>query len=105
MKIVVTHDSPDMDAITSVWLIRRFLPNWDQAMLKFVPAGERFKNIKYQISNIKNPIEKMGEDEVIHVDTGMGPLDHHQTADEEISAASLTWDYVRVQSSEFRAIK
>ena len=100
MKIIVTHDSPDMDAITSVWLIKKFLSGWDQAMLKFVPAGERFKNIKYQISNIKNPIEEMGEDEVIHVDTGLGPLDHHQTADEEISAASLTWDFIQDQRSK-----
>jgi hypothetical protein len=37
----------------------------------------------------------LGEDEVIHVDTGLGPLDHHQIQDTTVSAASLTWDYVR----------
>ena len=103
MKLVVTHASPDLDAITSVWLIKRFLPGWENAELKFVPAGERISNVKFQMSNFKNPIERIGEDEVIHVDTGLGPLDHHQTASDVVSATSLTWEYVkRVQSSKFR---
>lgn len=88
MKIIVTHDSPDLDGITSIWLIRKFLPGWNEAKIQFVPAGERIGNIKY-------PIELIGSDEVIHVDTGLGPLDHHQTGDENVCAASLTWDYVR----------
>ncbi len=93
MKIVVTHNSPDWDAITSVWLIKRFLRNWENAEVKFVPAGERLGSIKY-------PIEKMGQDEVIHVDTGLGPLDHHQTASNAVCGASLTFDYVREQKTE-----
>ena len=97
MKIIVTHTSPDMDAITSVWLIRRFLQGWEDAQIQFVPAGERIGNIKYQISKIKNTIERIGGDEVIHVDTGLGPLDHHQTASDKVCAASLTWEYVKNQ--------
>ena len=94
MKIIVTHSSPDMDAITSVWLIKKFLPNWNDASVKFVPAGER-------LGNGKSPIEKNGEDEIIHVDTGLGPLDHHQTADDNVCGASLTFDFVkRVMSHE-----
>ena len=68
MKVVVTHSSPDLDAITSVWLIKRFLPGWEDANIQFVPAGERIGNLKSQISplrqgfegqaNLKNPIEK-----------------------------------------------
>ena len=61
MKIIVTHASPDMDAITSVWLIRKFLPGWEDAKIQFVPAGERIGNIKYQISNIKYPKIKNGK--------------------------------------------
>lgn len=90
MKIIVTHTSPDLDAISSVWVIKRFLQGWDEAQVKFVPAGETL--------NGKTPqeaIEKIGEDEVIHVDTGMGPLDHHQTSDTNVSAASVTWDYIK----------
>ena len=101
MKIIVTHSAPDLDAITSVWLIKRFLQNWSDAVVKFVPAGTRLPNSKYQIENSKNPIEISGEDEVIHVDTGLGPLDHHQTLSDKVCAASLTWDYVRQKGQMF----
>lgn len=96
-KIIVTHDSPDLDAITSIWLIRKFLPGWNGVAVEFVPAGERLEGS----TNRDQIIEKIGQDEVIHVDTGLGPLDHHQTADKNICAASLTWEYVKSQSSEF----
>ncbi|MDZ4228528.1 MAG: hypothetical protein U1E54_04760 [Candidatus Levybacteria bacterium] len=97
MHIIVTQSSPDMDAITSVWLIKKFLPNWSDASVKFVPAGERLNGN----SNLKDIIEKMGENEVIHVDTGLGPLDHHQTPDDNVCGASRTWDFVREVSSFF----
>lgn len=90
--------SPDWDAITSVWLIRKYLSDWQDAQVVFVPAGQRYKGqeVKPQ-KHDEDPIEKFGDDTVIHVDTGMGPLDHHQTYDTTMSAASLTWDYVRAQ--------
>ena len=94
MKIIVTHTAPDLDAVTSVWLIRVFLQGWKDAQLKFVPAGTRMKHAKPG-SEVKEVIENVGEDEVIHVDTGLGPLDHHQTKDDKVCGASLTWDYVR----------
>ncbi len=88
--------SPDWDAIGSVWLIRKFLPGWEGAEVKFVPAGQRLRD---QVSGFRvqdqNPIELIGEDEVIHVDTGLGPLDHHQTQDSDVCGASLTWEYVQ----------
>ncbi len=92
MKVIVTHMSPDWDAISSVWLIKKFLPGWESAEVKFVPAGQRINN-----SESSESIEKIGDDEVIHVDTGLGPLDHHQTQDTAVSAASVTWDYVLSQ--------
>lgn len=92
-KIIVTHRSPDLDAITSVWLIRTFLPGWEEARVRFVSAGEKFKEAKG-----KDVIEVIGEEEVIHVDTGLTPLDHHQTDSNEISAASLTWDYIKTHN-------
>lgn len=100
MKIIVTHNAPDLDAITSVWLIRKFLPGWESASLSFVPAGSRLENA-VSGEEVKEPIEKIGEDEVIHVDTGLGPLDHHQTADDKVCAASLTWEYVKSQNPAF----
>ena len=90
MKVIVTHASPDLDAISSVWAIKRFLQGWDTAIVKYVPAGE---TINGKIS--ENAIEKIGEDDVIHVDTGLGPLDHHQTQSNEVCAASVTWEYVK----------
>src|SRR5260221_1621815 len=77
MKIIVTHMSPDWDAITSVWLLKKYLAGWQDAAVKFVPAGQRLNNIKLKSENVEqnDPIERVGEDEIIHVDTGLGPLD------------------------------
>ena len=100
MKVIVTHNAPDLDAVTSVWLIRKFLPGWDETQFKFVPAGSRLEKA-LPGEEIKHPIEKIGQDEVIHVDTGLGPLDHHQTPDTNVCAASLTWDFVRSQNPSF----
>lgn len=99
MKIIVTHASPDWDAITSVWLIKRFLPNWENAKIMYVPAGERIKGSKLQVpdNNEAHAIEQIGDDEVMHVDTGMGPLDHHQTSDLQVCGATRTWDFVKKQ--------
>jgi len=102
MKIVVTHASPDMDAITSVWLIKKYLPGWEDAKVKFVPAGNRIDSGKWKNKDEKSPIEIIEDDEVIHVDTGMGPLDHHQTISDDVCGASLTWDYVKSKNEEFR---
>ncbi len=107
MKIIVTHMSPDWDAISSVWLLRKFLAGWQDAEVRFVPAGTRLgargkgkgesELHPSPLTLNPNPIENIDGDEVIHVDTGMGPLDHHQTQDTNVSAASVTWDYVRAQ--------
>jgi len=102
MKIVVTHTSADMDAITSVWLIKKYLPGWEDAKVKFVPAGNRIDSGKWKNKDEKSPIEKIEDDEVIHVDTGMGPLDHHQTISDKVCGASLTWDYIKSKNEEFR---
>ncbi len=97
MKIIVTHISPDWDAISSVWLIKKFLAGWQDAKVEFVPAGQRIAGSRDEIMTSVDPIEKIGDNEVIHVDTGLGPLDHHQLQDTNVCAASRTWDYVREQ--------
>ena len=82
MKTIVTHHMPDLDAISSVWLLKRFMPGWDKAQVAFVPAGST-----------------LGEDvvdsdpSILHVDTGLGQLDHHQT-DEDTCAAKRTLEYI-----------
>jgi len=82
MNTIVTHIGPDLDAITSIWLIKNFLPGWDEAGLAFVPAGKTLNNMDPD----SNP-------EIIHCDTGFGKFDHHQT-DEDTCASLLIYEYL-----------
>lgn len=91
MKIVATHTSPDWDAITSVWLVKKYLPGWEDAQVQFVPAGGRL--FKLETDQVIEQSKK--GDEVIHVDTGLGKLDHHETSDKAVCGATRTWDYVK----------
>lgn len=75
--------SPDIDSITSVWLIRKFLPGWSDSELRFVPAGSTLDN---------KPVDS--DPEVIHVDTGFGRFDHHQTSD-HTSASMLVFKHLK----------
>lgn len=100
MKIIVGHTMPDLDVGASVWLIKRFMPGWGDAKLEFVPAGDRIMGAKPG-NQVKNPIENIEGNEVIHVDTGMGPLDHHQTNEQSVCAASLAKDFVFAQNEMF----
>src|SRR3989344_7595380 len=111
MRIIVTHTSPDLDAITSTWLIKRFLTGWENASVKFVPAGDRLNLESEKISpeDYPDPVETIGEDEVIHVDTGLGPLDHHQTESDKVCGASLTLEFVigqaKIKEEKVAALK
>ena len=82
MKTIVTHLSPDLDAIASVWLIKKYLPDWNDAQVKFVPSGTTLDN--------QSPDS---DKDVIHVDTGLGKFDHHQTND-YTSATKLVYKYL-----------
>lgn len=88
---MVTHHAPDLDAIGSVWLFKRFDPlNYADAKVAFVDPGDKIsledceKNYNCQLH------------EVTHVDTGLGEFDHHQVerAAPNISASSLVYDYI-----------
>ena len=94
MKTIVTHIAPDVDAITSVWLLKRFIAEFKDAEIKFVPAGKTLN--KDMVDS--NP-------DIWHVDTGMGILDHHQT-DEDTCAAKRCLEYIKkVQSSKLKVHK
>ena len=86
MKTIVTHLSPDLDSITSTWLIKRFLPGWQEAKIEFVPAGSTLNNEPPDINS-----------NIIHVDTGLGKLDHHQTQ-AYTSASKLVYQYLLEQN-------
>lgn len=91
MRRIVTHKSCDVDAISSAWLLKRFYPNWDGAEIEFVNAGEKLSGV---YENENQEIEIVDGVETIHVDTGMGPLDHHQTPDMNTCGAKRTLDFV-----------
>lgn len=84
MKKIVTHINPDLDAVTSVWLIKRFLPGWEEAKVEFVSANVSLK---------KDP-QADADLDVLWVDVGRGRLDHHQTG-EYLSAAKLCLDFIK----------
>lgn len=85
MMTVVTHHTPDLDAITSVWLIKRFLPNWQEANVAFVPAGQTYNN------------QMVDSDRHLwHVDTGFGRLDHHQN-NEYTCAAKKVYEFLQTE--------
>lgn len=89
-KLIVTHHAPDLDAIGSVWLLKKFdTQNFGDAKVSFVNPGSRIED---------HEIEALGVDQrdVRHVDTGLGEFDHHQKerASTDICAASLVHDHL-----------
>jgi len=89
MKKIVTHINPDLDAIYSVWLIKRFLPGWQEAEINFIPAESTLDN---------KPVDS--NPDVFHVDVGWGKFDHHHIKG-FLSASKLVFDYLlEVRSGE-----
>ncbi len=91
-KLIVTHHAPDLDAISSVWLLKRFDgQRYADAKVAFVNPGDNItldeaeKEFNCQLH------------EITHVDTGLGEFDHHQVerASREICAATLVFDYLK----------
>ena len=83
MKTIVTHMSPDLDAIGSSWLVKKYMPGWDEAPVTFVPAGKTLAGMKPD-----------DDEDIIHVDTGLGRFDHHQLDDENQCATRRVFDYL-----------
>jgi len=81
-KTIVTHVSPDLDGIPAIWLLKRFHPDFANAKLEFVPAGTTYNN---------EPVDS--NPNIVHVDTGYGKFDHHQT-DDFTCAAKHVWEYL-----------
>lgn len=86
-NIIVTHFNPDLDAITAVWLLKRFSQDFLHAEVLFVPAGNTYKNQTVD----SNP-------DIVHVDTGMGKFDHHQRQ-EKICASNLVFNYLKSKNN------
>jgi len=82
-KIIVTHKWPDFDAVSAVWLIKKYLPRFKTAKIEFVSAGSTFKS---------QPVDS--NPNIIHVDTGKGRFDHHQHQG-ETSAAKKVFEFLK----------
>lgn len=95
MKVIVTHKSPDLDALTSVWLLKRYFKGWQDASVAFVSAGTRMTGA---VQKKGGAIEKIEGKDVIHVDTGLGVLDHHETNDQTVCAASRVLEFVKLHA-------
>jgi hypothetical protein len=85
LHLIVTHTSPDLDAITSVWLLKKFHPKFTDAEIRFVSAGNNYELTEN---------EKLKKPEVLTVDTGGGELDHHQTGDKTKCASTLVLNFL-----------
>lgn len=68
-RIIVTHTSPDFDGIPAIWLLRKFHPDYKNACVELVPAGDNTYN--------REPVDS--NPNVLHVDVGGGKFDHHKT--------------------------
>lgn len=88
VKTIVTHIGPDLDAICAVWLVKTFYPEWEEAALAFVPAGTTLGK--------KSPDD---DPEIIHVDTGLGKFDHHQS-NSDTCAAMLVYEEIKSTQGE-----
>lgn len=95
-RLLVTHQHPDMDAIGSVWLLKRFdSEEYGSAEVVFVPSGGV---VSHEVL-VDHGVER---DEVEHVDTGGGKFDHHNEAQTDSSAARLVLDYLRKKYTHLR---
>lgn len=81
-KIIVTHSSPDFDGIPAIWLLKKFHPDFKNARVEFVPAGTTYNN---------EPVDS--NPDIVHVDTGMGRFDHHQS-DDFTCGAQLVYEWL-----------
>ncbi len=81
-KLIVTHSSPDLDGIPAIWLLRKFHPDFKNARVAFTPAGTTYNNQAVD-----------SDPDIVHVDTGLGKFDHHQTND-FTCGAQLVYEYL-----------
>ena len=90
MKKIVTHISPHLDEILSIWLIKKFDPAWGEFEVKFKatnPAGGEV------------PLDEVDKDpEIIYLGLGRGKYDEHALEKDEasvLSTAVLVWNNIK----------
>jgi len=87
-NLIVTHQNPDVDAIGSIWLLKKFdKEKYRNSKVAFVPSGEKITNSEIESYRI-NPSD------VIHVDTGGGEFDHHDEQGSKSSASKKVYQHL-----------
>lgn len=87
-KKIVTHNNPDLDAVSSCWLLKRFLPGWEEAEIDYCEPKSTIDG---------KPVDS--NPDILHVDVADGKLDHHQTS-EKTSAAALVLKFIENEFEE-----
>lgn len=90
IKIIVIHFNPDLDAIGAVWLWKKFNDDYKEAELVFVPAGNTYQNQKVD-----------NNEDIIHLDTGLGKFDHHQLSN-KTCATELVFNYLKSKNKQLK---
>ncbi|MDD5147567.1 MAG: hypothetical protein PHV63_03435 [Candidatus Daviesbacteria bacterium] len=81
MKTLVTHINPHLDDIASIWLFKKFHPEFKDAKIEFISASRN------------QAVTEESEDKVF-LGTGGGKFDEHKEG-LNTCAGSLVYDYLR----------
>ncbi len=80
MRTLVTHNQPHLDDICAMWLLARYLPEYQEAAFRFIPTNLP----KEQVQDT---------DEVTHIGVGRGQFDEHK-GDMDDCATTLVYKHV-----------
>lgn len=83
MKTIVTHQNPHLDEITCIWLVKRFLKNWDTCSVRYMPTNPKGGTVA---APDKNP-------NTMYIGVGRGKFDEHK-GNVEDSATTLVYKFL-----------
>jgi hypothetical protein len=85
MKKIITHLSPHLDEIFSIWAIKRFDPDWVEFEVSFKATNPQGGEVDLEAVD-KDP-------DTIYLGLGRGRFDEHVLPGEKkLTAASLVWE-------------
>lgn len=88
-RTIVTHSSPDFDAIAYLWLLKRFIPKFKDAQIKLMP----FPQIDQDVLEAADSVGDIGG--IYHPDRWR--FDHHHLSGNQSTntcAAMMVWEYL-----------
>ena len=86
----ITHESPDLDALISLWLASKFAKHWDPNRVQLIPAGTA------------EPEDRQAT--VAYFDVGGGIFDHHETNERTSAADQLAKHLGMSQEPAYRVL-